>query len=163
VCCALLDRSSTKATLNGITLKHCHFLQGTQNGVWRSLLALWSVDLPINLPIIGPRRNSHLYQHAQIAYQGDRIRLLLKFRSLKGAIAFLEHLKNIRISLRTCGMAAENGAFVGCFRRPFHRTQHVHVQAISILFSQRTYFGSSTSDPEMDFSRSLVGHGSRYM
>jgi len=33
----------------------------------------------------------------------------------------------------------------------------------SILFSQVTYFDSSTSDPEMDFSRSLVGHGSRYM
>jgi len=37
------------------------------------------------------------------------------------------------------------------------------VQAISILFSPGTYFGSSTSDPEMDFSRSLVGHGPRYM
>jgi hypothetical protein len=48
----VLDRSSTKVTLNGITLKHCHFLQGTQNGVRRSLLALRSVDLPVNLPII---------------------------------------------------------------------------------------------------------------
>src|SRR5271169_5116114 len=39
----------------------------------------------------------------------------------------------------------------------------LHVPAISILFSQGTYFGSSTSNPEMDFSRSLVGHGSWYM
>src|ERR1700726_3838201 len=28
---------------------------------------------------------------------------------------------------------------------------------------QGTYFGSSTSEPEMEFSRSLICHGSRYM
>jgi hypothetical protein len=77
-------------------------------------------------------------------------------------------------------MAAENDAFGGCFRRPFHSTptrgprrfrlprqaltvSNLLLQAISILFSHGTYFGSSTFEPEMDFSRSLVGHDSRYM
>ena len=33
----------------------------------------------------------------------------------------------------------------------------------SLILLQATYFGSSTSDTEMDVSRSLVGHGSQYM
>ena len=33
----------------------------------------------------------------------------------------------------------------------------------SPVLSQATYFGSSTSDAEMDFSRSLAGHGLRYI
>jgi hypothetical protein len=34
---------------------------------------------------------------------------------------------------------------------------------LSLIPSQETYFRSSTSDAEMDFSRSLAGHGSHYM
>jgi len=68
------------------------------------------------------------------------------------------------------------------FRRPFHHgpTRGPHhfklvlcsctklwrfrastAQAVS-WHSSATYFGSSTTDAEMDFSRSLAGHGSRY-
>jgi hypothetical protein len=87
--------------------------------------------------------------------------------------------------LGTCEKAAENGGSGGCFRRPFHLTltrgprrfrllrqaltvSSLHVQAVSLLFfppssHKGPILGSSTSDPEIDFSRSLVGHGSRYM
>ena len=51
-----------------------------------------------------------------------------------------------------CEKAAENGAFGGCFLTSF--------PSLPPILSQGT---SSTFDLEMDFSRSLMGHGSRYM
>ena len=53
------------------------------------------------------------------------------------------------------GLVALN-AFYGLAPKPFT------VSRLAV-FSQATYFGSSTSDAEMDFSRSLAGHGSRYI
>jgi hypothetical protein len=82
-------------------------------------------------------------------------------------------------------MAAENGAFGGLFWRPIHHTPTRgprRFRALTPSFNsfeppcagwfltflpptsrQGTYFGSSTSELEMDFSRSLICHGSRYM
>jgi len=87
------------------------------------------------MPICGTALDAHLY-----------VRLPYMYACVKGA----------RLCVR-CKADCEPNVW----RVPVKRWQETAL--LGAVFSQATYFGSSTSDAEMDFSRSLAGHGSRYI
>jgi hypothetical protein len=65
------------------------------------------------------------------------------------------------------GLVALN-SFCALAPKPFYSFESLRAGRFLTFFpppilSQATYFSSSTSDAEIDFSRSLAGHGSRYI
>jgi hypothetical protein len=93
------------------------------------------------------------------------------FRRYSRVMGIPRHTDFYRISLCTCENVAENSALGSCFRQPFHPEEpppqtvaHVFTLTPPPSSSSEAYFGSTSSVPRMDSSRSTQpGHGSRYI